>query len=173
MFDKFTLLSFVLLGVVFFGAGYDFASANYQAKIKEIELKSQEALNAGLKDQLEKEREYYNAVTDAQNSFDLSSSTISNYFDTLYAHSLFDSPEWLYDTIADTGNKTLSDSSADTTKTVTETSGRCVTADRAELQRIQKLYEAELKKAKDCDLRTAQLNSLIDLISDVHQTLAK
>lgn len=165
MFDKFTLMSFVFLGVVFFGAGYDFASVNYQSKIKDIELKSQEALNAGLKEQLEKEREYHNAVTQSQNGFDLSTTAISNKFDSLYGVKLFDSYEWLSDSASDSGVKTLPDSSSNSSEAATETSGRCLTDYSGELSRVQKLYEKELRKAKECDLRTAQLNSLIDLVS--------
>lgn len=169
MFDKFTLVSFISLGLICFIGGYDLATIKAKYQLKEIEVKTQEALNAALKEQLTKEREYYNAVTNAQNSFDLSASAINNHFESLHDSKLFDSSQWLSEWPTSSGDKTLSDTSTDTAKPVTETQCRCTGRDRLKLSRVQKLYEKELAKARQCDLNAVQLNSLIDIVEKLQR----
>lgn len=171
MLSKLSLLSYISLGLLAFTGGYQLASYKYSLEIKRIELTYQKSLSDSLNEQLVRERELHNDVIQTQNSFDLSRSDIANQYNSLLDVKLFDASKWLSERTFSADSKDLSCSSSHSQGAVKETQCRCNADNAGELSRIQKLYEKELKKAKECDLKTAQLNSLVDLLNSFQERL--
>ena len=160
----FLLLS---LFIACFVAGYSYASFRYQLEIEQLTNQLNEQAIQALEDRQEMEERLYLEVVNATNEFDLYSSAIADKFNSLSAVTFNDSFEWLPEHSDGQDLKPVSDYAGDSSEATSKTECKCNGDNRAELQRVQKLYEKELVKAKQCDLNTAQLNSLIDLVSSI------
>lgn len=164
---KLKCISIFVLSAASFSFGFYLSSQHYNLKLERLEnqLAEQTISDLGIKE--EKEQQYFSGVINAQNNFDLSTASIYNSFSTYLASSFNDTSNRLSVSTEDTSGKHLSGHSKDSRQTASETGCECNGSDRAELQRIRKLYEKELVNSRDCDLKTAQLNALIDIVKTI------
>ena len=161
----FLLLS---LSAVCFVAGYSLSSIRSQLELKRLTNQLNEQAYQALKDRRELEERLHLEVVNATNQFDISSAAVADKFNALSAATLFDPDEWLSEWPVNQNGEPVSDYAGDSSEATSKTECNCNADYRAELQRVQKLYEKELVNSKQCDLNTAQLNSLIDLVSYFH-----
>lgn len=142
-------------------AGYSFSDAKAEAKQYKANIQALEIERAELFKQLEKEHEYQQAAkTASQKAEEDLADLESRYADAVNALNDLQLQQLSYDS-EDT--EPLSESSSSTTDN-SKSSNKCSNKDRAKLQR---LYEEQLKLARDCDINAIHLNQLIDLYNSI------
>lgn len=164
---KLKCISIFVLSVASFSFGFYLSNLHNNLKLERLENRLAEQALSDLEIKEEKEQQYFTGVINAQNNFDLSTASIYNNFSTYLASSFNDASNRLSVGTEDKSGKHLSYNSKDSRQTASETKCECNGSDRAELRRIQKLYEKELINSRDCDLKTAQLNALIDIVKTI------
>ena len=169
---NFKNIAFSILLLISFLLGYQYANTKCELTLKELESKSNEAVVQEMEKVAVKTKETQQLADKTGESLDVSQEKIQNDYSVLSSSNLFGS-DWVYSNSTAKTNNNLSDSANITAESRKEAQCKCPKDNAGELFRIQKLYEKELEKARDCDLAITQLNSLIDYYNSLQKTLQR
>lgn len=162
-----TALSSVFLLGLF--VGYSCSSDKYFREQQEIAYQQMETQQLLLDDKYRTESQLHEDIQNAQTVYNLDTQKVYKDYDALVFNPVFDDIDWLSDSNSAQSDERMSDSSNDSERAAAKTECRCPKDYAGELQRIRTLYEKELVKAKECDLKTVQLNSLIDIVEKMQK----
>ena len=158
----------VSVGAGFF-LGYSVASNKCQIKIQEKTIAEEQAINDNLQSTIHINNKIQNEVYHVTEDLYLSLADVDNEYSLIKSTPVISSYSGLSINTTGQDHKTVSGTSK-VTGGISEGNTRQL-KDNAE--KFQRLYEAELEKAKKCDIAIVKLNNLIDFYSKVYTTYSE
>ena len=155
-------------GVAFF-LGYSVASNKCQIKIQEKTIAEEQAINDNLQSAIHINNKIQNEVYHVTEDLYLSLADVDNEYSLIKSTPVISSYSGLSINTTGQDNQTVSD----TSKVAGGISERDTRQLKDNAEKFQRLYEAELEKAKKCDMAIVKLNNLIDFYTKVYTTYSE
>lgn len=150
-----------------FIGGYACSHNQFQKEQQEIQYQQMNTQQLLLDDKYRIESQLREDFQNEQSQYFIDSQNVTSDYDSLVFDPMFGDIDWLSEQDSAQSDERVSDHSTDSPGAVEKEECRCPKDYSGELQRIQRLYEKELVKAKECDLNAVQLNSLIEIVKDI------